>query len=149
MSLACMKLNVDCSLKCELQIYQLKSTDWGGHQLKLSFVAGNAFKMPESFELKHTVHSCSHIRSRILLDRYLVMLLDNVRFIWRSKQQINCTQNVSGALFSLKSIVKSSLISMGDGSGPAFSFFFFSPLSPEHHYFLIMSLQGTIQASGK
>lgn len=33
---------------------------------------------------------------------------------------------MSGALFSLKSIVKSSLISMGDGSGPAFSFFFFS-----------------------
>lgn len=38
--------------------------------------------------------------------------------------RINCTQNASGALFSLKLIVKSSLISMGDGSGPAFFFFF-------------------------
>lgn len=38
--------------------------------------------------------------------------------------QINCTQIVSRTLFSLKSIAKSSLISMGDGSSRAFFFFF-------------------------
>lgn len=44
--------------------------------------------------------------------------------------QINCTQIVSRTLFSLKSIEKSSLISMGDGSGPAYFFFSFESRTP-------------------